>query len=186
MYDCGVDEVGRGPLAGPVIAAAVILEVPIAGIQDSKLLTAKKREILAEQIKTHAKAFAFGRAEVEEIDRLNIHHASLLAMQRAVEALSIQPNKVWVDGLYIPKISIPCEAVVKGDSLIYAISAASILAKVYRDSEMTDLDRRYPGYGLAAHKGYATKEHQMALTKLGPSAIHRKSFRMVYSDVTNY
>lgn len=177
MSDCGVDEVGRGPLAGPVIAAAVILDIPIKGIQDSKLLTANKREMLAEQIKIHAKAYAYGRAEVDEIDRLNIHHASLLAMQRAIEALPMQPTKVWVDGLYAPKIAITCETVVKGDSLIYTISAASILAKVYRDAEMVELDKLYPGYGLAKHKGYATKEHQDALQKLGLSDIHRKSFK---------
>lgn len=172
----GVDEVGRGPLAGPVIAAAVILDIQIPGIQDSKTLSAKKREALAEQIKTGATAYAYGRAEVDEIDSLNIHHASLLAMKRAVEALAIQPTKVLVDGLYVPKIAIACEAVVKGDSLIYAISAASILAKVYRDAEMIELDKKYPGYGFAAHKGYGTKEHQTALQKLGLCDIHRKSF----------
>lgn len=180
----GVDEVGRGPLAGPVIAAAVILDIQIAGIQDSKTISAKKREALAEQIKTYAKAYAYGRAEVDEIDRLNIHHATLLAMQRAVEALDLQPSKVWVDGLYVPKITIACEAVVKGDSLIYEISAASILAKVYRDAEMTEMDKQYPGYGFAAHKGYGTKEHQIALQKLGICEIHRKSFNTKFGDLT--
>lgn len=178
MMKAGVDEVGRGPLAGPVVAAAVILDYPIEGITDSKKLTAKNRERLAESIKTHALAFAYGRAEVEEIDRLNIHHASLLAMQRAIEALTTQPSEVWVDGLYVPQISLACQAVVKGDSLIYQISAASILAKVYRDNEMLEMDSLYPGYGFAAHKGYGTKQHQLALQTLGPCPIHRRSFKL--------
>lgn len=172
----GVDEVGRGPLAGPVVAAAVILEVPIVGIKDSKCLTPKKRELLAEHIQTHALAYAYGRAEVEDIERLNIHHASLLAMQRAIEALPISPTEIWVDGLYTPNVQIACQAVVKGDSLIYQISAASILAKVYRDAEMVEMDNLYPGYGFAAHKGYGTAQHQSALRTLGLCPIHRKSF----------
>ncbi|MBP6917685.1 MAG: ribonuclease HII [Legionellaceae bacterium] len=176
----GVDEVGRGPLAGPVVAAAVILDIEIPGIKDSKKMTAKNRAILAEKIKTHALAYAYGRAEVDEIDCLNIHHATLLAMQRAIEALSIQPSKVWIDGLYIPQVTPACEAVVKGDSLIYQISAASILAKVYRDAELTAMDLVYPGYGFAAHKGYGTKQHQRALQALGPCPIHRKSFNLTF------
>ncbi len=172
----GVDEVGRGPLAGPVVAAAVILDVQIPGIKDSKCLTPKKRELLAEQIKTHAHAYAFGRAEVDEIDGLNIHHATLLAMQRAIEALAATPTEVWVDGLYVPEVNMLCHPVVKGDSLIYQISAASILAKVYRDSEMISMDTIYPGYGFAAHKGYGTAQHQIALRTLGLCPIHRKSF----------
>lgn len=172
----GVDEVGRGPLAGPVVAAAVILEAVISGIKDSKCVSPKKREILAEQIKTHALAYAFGRAEVDEIDDLNIHHATLLAMKRAIEALPMTPTELWVDGLYVPQVQMTCHAVVKGDSLIYEISAASILAKVYRDNEMMEMDSLYPGYGFAAHKGYGTAQHQTALRALGLCPIHRKSF----------
>lgn len=174
----GVDEVGRGPLAGPVIAAAVIIDAQINGIKDSKTISAHRRTQLAEQIKTHALAYAYGRAEVEEIDELNIHHATLVAMQRAIEGLSIQPTEVWVDGLYVPKVTFPCHPMVKGDSLVYQISAASILAKVYRDAEMTAMDLCYPGYGFAAHKGYGTKAHQLAIQSLGLSPIHRKSFKL--------
>ncbi|CAM3111533.1 ribonuclease HII [Legionella steigerwaltii] len=179
MLIAGVDEVGRGPLAGAVVTAAVILKKPIDGLADSKKLTAKKRELLAEQIKKQAIAYAFGRAEVDEIDTLNIHHATLLAMQRAVEALPIQPDQVLVDGLHLPKLSIPCKAIVQGDNLIPEISAASILAKVFRDAEMTALDAIYPGYGFAEHKGYATVTHREALNRLGPCIIHRRSFESV-------
>lgn len=181
----GVDEVGRGPLAGPVIAAAVILDVPIAGIKDSKCLSPKQREHLSEEIKTHALAYAIGRAEVNEIDTLNIHHASLLAMQRAIEALPKQPHEVWVDGLYVPKVTMLCHALVKGDSLMYQISAASILAKVYRDAEMLEMDTIYPGYGFAAHKGYATAKHISALKSLGRCPIHRLSFtkKLIYGII---
>jgi ribonuclease HII len=175
---CGVDEVGRGPLAGPVIAAAVILDLPIDGIKDSKKLTAKQREHLADKIKAHAVAYAYGRAEVDDIDRLNIHHATLLAMQRAIEALPTQPSQIWIDGLFVPAIASACQAVIKGDSLIYQISAASILAKVYRDREMIEMDKIYPGYGFAQHKGYGTQQHQIALRTLGPCPIHRKSFKL--------
>lgn len=178
----GVDEVGRGPLAGPVVAAAVILDHLIPGIQDSKKISAKNRAHLAEQIKTHAIAYAYGRAEVEEIDQLNIHHATLLAMQRAIEALPVQPSKIWVDGLYTPNVALACQAMVKGDTLIYQISAASILAKVYRDAELTAMDSLYPGYGFAAHKGYGTQQHQKALALLGPCPIHRKSFNLTFSE----
>lgn len=175
----GVDEVGRGPLAGAVVTAAVILKEPIAGLADSKKLSIKKRKLLSLQIKEQALAYAYGRAEVEEIDRLNIHHATLLAMRRAVEALPIKPNFVKVDGLYIPELSMPCEAIVKGDSLIPEISAASILAKVLRDEEMDELDEIYPGYGFSGHKGYPTVVHREALIRLGPCPIHRRSYAPV-------
>lgn len=175
----GVDEVGRGPLAGAVVTAAVILQEPVPGLADSKTLSEKKRQHLAQEIKEKAAAFAYGRAEVEEIDRLNIHHATLLAMKRAVEALSIRPDEVLVDGLYIPQLAMPAKAIVNGDSLHQQISAASILAKVCRDEEMEVMDALYPGYGFLAHKGYPTKEHKAALVRLGPSVIHRRSFAPV-------
>ncbi|QRN03795.1 ribonuclease HII [Legionella sp. MW5194] len=178
-YSAGVDEVGRGPLAGPVVTAAVILKRPLEGLTDSKKLTPKKRKTLAEQIKKEAVCFAYGRAEVSEIDELNIHWATLLAMKRAVEALAIKPARVLVDGLHKPNIDIPCEAIVQGDLLIAEISAASILAKVSRDEEMEQLDSLYPGYGFAVHKGYSTEMHRRLLLELGPSPIHRKSFAPV-------
>ncbi len=177
----GVDEVGRGPLAGPVVAAAVILDPgrPIQGLADSKRLSPRRREVLAGLIRERALAWALGRAEVEEIDRLNILHASLLAMRRAVEALRLPPVKALVDGNRCPVLSCPAEAVVGGDALVACISAASILAKVARDAEMVALDRRYPGYGLAIHKGYPTAAHLEALRRLGASPLHRRSFRPV-------
>jgi ribonuclease HII len=177
----GVDEVGRGPLAGAVVAAAVILDPasPIEGLNDSKKLTEKKRERLSKEIKEKALSWALGRAEVEEIDELNILHASLLAMKRAVEALPVTPEHALIDGNKCPDINISCEAVVKGDSRVAAISAASILAKVSRDQEMIELDQQYPGYGLAKHKGYPTAVHMKALKEQGVSSIHRKSFRPV-------
>ncbi|MFZ0219285.1 MAG: ribonuclease HII [Candidatus Aquirickettsiella sp.] len=177
----GVDEAGRGPLAGPVFAAAVILdnENSIVGLADSKQLTAKKREYLAKKIQERAKAWAIGRAEVEEIDRLNIFHASMLAMQRAVCTLTLLPSLVLVDGKHCPKLDFPTQAIIKGDEKIAVISAASILAKVYRDASMVLLDAEYPGYGLAQHKGYTTQQHLQALKKLGPSPIHRRSFAPV-------
>jgi ribonuclease HII len=177
----GVDEVGRGPLAGPVIAAAVILdpEKIIDGLKDSKALTPARREFLSEQIQLHALSWAIGRAEVEEIDQLNIFQASLLAMQRAVEALHIQPEKILVDGTHCPKVICPAEAIIKGDSKVPAISAASIIAKVTRDREMVEMDLLYPGYGLAGHKGYPTVAHQAALRQLGVTPIHRRSFKPV-------
>ncbi|MBI2786969.1 MAG: ribonuclease HII [Legionella longbeachae] len=181
MLIAGVDEVGRGPLAGAVVTAAVILKEPIDGLADSKKLTAKKRQSLSLQIKHQALAYAYGRAEVDEIDNLNIHHATLLAMQRAVEALPIKPDQVLVDGLYTPQLSIPCKAIVQGDDLIPEISAASILAKVLRDAEMEVLDAIYPGYGFAAHKGYPTVAHREALKRLGPCIIHRRSYGLVAS-----
>jgi ribonuclease HII len=175
----GVDEVGRGPLAGAVVTAAVILKEPIEGLDDSKKLTEKKRKMLSLKIKEQAYAYAYGRAEVEEIDTLNIHHATLLAMRRAILALPVKPESVLVDGIHIPEIDIPCKAIVQGDSLIPAISAASILAKVLRDEEMEAMDAKYPGYGFAGHKGYPTVSHREALIKLGPCPIHRRSYAPV-------
>jgi len=177
----GVDEVGRGPLAGPVVAAAVILDPnnPIEGLMDSKKLTEKKREILAVEIKEKALSWALGRAEVEEIDEINILQASLVAMSRAVEKLNIEPELVLVDGNKCPKVRYPVEAIVKGDSLIEAISAASIIAKVARDTEMIAFDEVYPGYGLAKHKGYPTAMHRQALLDLGVTIIHRRSYKPV-------
>ena len=177
----GVDEVGRGPLAGNVFAAAVILDPAntISGLADSKILTASKRIDLFDQIQKKASAFALGKASVIEIDHLNILQASLLAMQRAVSALELHPDFIYVDGNHCPHWAYPCQAVVKGDSKIMAIAAASILAKVTRDNEMLELDLIYPGYGLAQHKGYPTQQHLLSLKNLGPCPIHRRSFRPV-------
>lgn len=174
----GVDEVGRGPLAGPVVAAAVILDpgFTIAGLADSKCLSEKRREQLASEIRAHALSWALGRAEVEEIDRINILQASLLAMQRAVQALDPQPDYALIDGNRCPQLGCPAEAVIKGDARIAAISAASIIAKVARDQEMREMDACYPGYGLAGHKGYPSKAHLEALQRLGVTPIHRRSF----------
>jgi Ribonuclease HII len=174
----GVDEAGRGPLAGPVIAAAVILDPrnPIAGLADSKKLTALKREQLAREIYAKSLAWAISRAEVEEIDKINILQASLLAMQRCVNLLKLRPARVLVDGLNCPEVDCAVEAIAKGDSRIPCISAASIIAKVSRDREMTELDREYPGYGFARHKGYPTRSHIMAIARLGVCPIHRRSF----------
>ena len=177
----GTDEVGRGPLAGDVVAAAVILDPnqPINGLADSKQLSAKQREACYLQIRATALAYAVGRASVNEIDRLNILHASLLAMRRAVEALTTQPEFVFVDGNRCPPWPYRSEAVVKGDSRVPAIAAASILAKVTRDNEMQLLEQQYPGYGFAQHKGYPTAQHLAALQTLGPCQIHRRSFAPV-------
>ncbi len=177
----GVDEVGRGPLAGPVIAGAVILDntIPIIGLKDSKRLSAKQREELAGEIRKCALAFALGRAEVEEIDELNILRASHLAMQRAVTALDRQPEVIYVDGNLLPSFAIPAVAVIKGDTRVPEISAAAILAKVVRDKEMVELARRFPGYGMEKHKGYATAEHLAALDRLGSCPLHRQSFEPV-------
>ncbi|MCL5261293.1 MAG: ribonuclease HII [Gammaproteobacteria bacterium] len=177
----GVDEVGRGPLAGPVIAAAVILDPnkTITGLADSKTLTAKKRERLSALIKQNCIAWALGRAEVQEIDQLNILNATLLAMERAIAALSVKPDLVQVDGNVCPKANCLIEAIVNGDQLIPAISAASIIAKVYRDLEMLSYDKLYPEYGFASHKGYGTPQHFLALRRYGASPIHRKSFEPV-------
>ncbi len=183
----GVDEVGRGPLAGPVLAAAVILDPahPIAGLADSKALSAARRERLAEDIRAHALAWALGRAEVAEIDRINILQASLLAMQRAVAQLRIQPAQVLVDGNRCPVLNYPCTAIVKGDATVPAISAASILAKVARDAELCALDLRYPEYGFAQHKGYPTAAHRAALQRFGPCTEHRHSFAPVAAVLVN-
>lgn len=174
----GVDEAGRGPLAGPVIAAAVILNPnkSIDGLTDSKQLSEDRREVLCVEIKQRALAWAVGRADVEEIDSLNILQATLLAMQRAVAGLTVKPKHVLVDGNQCPKFTCPANAVVKGDLLVPAISAASIIAKVSRDHEMIGLDSQYPGYGFVDHKGYGTKKHMLALQRLGVSPIHRRSF----------
>ncbi len=177
----GVDEVGRGPLCGPVVTAAVILDPsrPILGLNDSKKLSEARREALFEEIREKALAWCIACAEVEEIDRLNILHATMLAMQRAVEGLSVIPRLALIDGNRCPKLAVPCAPVVKGDSQVPAIAAASILAKVSRDREMVELDRVYPGYGMAGHKGYPTAVHLEALSRLGPTPIHRRSFAPV-------
>lgn len=181
LLTAGVDEVGRGPLAGDVVTAAVILdpENPIEGLNDSKKLTEKRRELLFVEIQEKALAWTIARASVAEIDELNILQASLLAMKRAVEALKIQPEFVLVDGNKLPKWRYQAEAVVKGDSRVKAIAAASILAKVTRDREMVAFDNRYPEYGFAGHKGYPTKVHMQALETAGVSPIHRRSYAPV-------
>lgn len=177
----GCDEVGRGPLAGDVVTAAVILdpENPIEGLDDSKKLTEKKRELLFDEIQKKAKSWCVARASVAEIDRLNILQASLLAMARAVQGLHIQPEHVLVDGNKLPKWNYSAEAVVQGDARVAAISAASILAKVTRDREMIQFDQQYPGYGFADNKGYPTKVHMKALERLGATPLHRASFAPV-------
>jgi ribonuclease HII len=177
----GVDEVGRGPLAGDVVAAAVIFpkEYCIEGLADSKKLTEKKRETLFEQITSQCLAFAVGRCSPQEIDEINILQASLLAMKRAVDALSLAPDYVMVDGNQLPKWSYPSKAVIGGDHLIPSISAASIIAKVTRDNEMKLLDEKFPAYGFGQHKGYPTKSHLQALASEGPCEIHRISFKPV-------
>jgi ribonuclease HII len=182
MLICGVDEAGRGPLAGAVFAAAVILHPahPIAGLRDSKQLSAKRREHLEAAIQTHALAWAVASASVAEIDALNILHAAMLAMRRAVEALDPRPAEALIDGNRIP-VGLRCaaRAIVKGDTLEPAISAASILAKCARDRDMRALAERHPGYGFERHMGYPTAEHVAALARLGPSPEHRMSFRPV-------
>ncbi|MBA1234899.1 ribonuclease HII [Stutzerimonas nitrititolerans] len=177
----GVDEVGRGPLCGPVVTAAVILDPaqPILGLNDSKKLSEVRREALFEEICEKALAWCIARAEVEEIDRLNILHATMLAMQRAVEGLSVTPRLALIDGNRCPQLSVPSAPVIQGDGQVPAIAAASILAKVSRDREMCALDLCYPGYGLAGHKGYPTAAHLEALQRLGPTIIHRRSFAPV-------
>ncbi len=190
MQICGVDEAGRGPLAGAVYAAAVILDPsrPIRGLADSKVLSEKKRVALEFEIREKALAFCVAQASVEEIDALNILQASLLAMKRAVDGLdglegsqypTSQRLEVVVDGLHVPRVAYPCRAVVEGDRFIAEISAASILAKTARDREMCNLDIRYPQYGFARHKGYGTRIHLEALMAVGPCDIHRQSFRPV-------
>ena len=185
---CGVDEAGRGPLAGPVSAAAVILDPdrPIAGLADSKKLSGRQRDRLAVIIRERALSWAVAYADVVEIDRLNILQATMLAMRRAVLALTVLPGQVLVDGLYCPQTGISSRAIVKGDSKIAAISAASILAKTARDARMVELHRQYPHYGFADHKGYPTAAHLVALHKYGVSAVHRKSFRPVRELLNPY
>ncbi len=177
----GVDEVGRGPLAGDVVTAAVILDpkCPIAGLADSKKLSEKRRQSLYHEIKEKALHWSLGRASVAEIDDINILQATMLAMVRAVDNLGVTPELTLVDGNRLPQWSYKAQAVVGGDGRVAAISAASIIAKVTRDTELTELDRLYPGYGFAAHKGYGTAHHLAALQSLGPCPVHRQSFRPV-------
>jgi ribonuclease HII len=178
VVECGCDEAGRGAGAAEIYVGAVILnsEHPIAGLADSKKLTARKRETLSEEIKLHALSWRIEKASLEEIERLNVLHATLIAMKRAVEGLKIKPDKVFVDGNHAPRLDIPVEAIVKGDAKIPSISAASILAKVARDQAMIEYHRIYPEYGFDVHKGYLTKEHLERLRICGPCPIHRKSF----------
>lgn len=175
---CGIDEAGRGPLAGSVVAAAVILDParPIAGLNDSKKLSAAKREALAPEIREKALAWCVAEASVAEIDRLNILHATMLAMQRAFAGLAVAPLRALVDGNRCPKLAVPAEAVVKGDGKVACIAAASILAKTARDEAMLDLHRQYPEYGFDRHMGYPTADHLERLRQHGPSPIHRRSF----------
>jgi ribonuclease HII len=174
----GVDEAGRGPLAGPVVAAAVMLDElqPIKGLRDSKTLSERKREDLFDEIRARALCSCIAQASVEEIDRLNILQATMLAMQRAVAGLRLKPNKVLVDGNRLPELNVPAEAIVKGDSKVAAISAASILAKVHRDRMCISMHEAYPQYGFATHKGYPTVEHLNALRTHGACEWHRRSF----------
>lgn len=178
---CGVDEAGRGPLAGPVYAAAVVLDPArtIKGLKDSKLLSSSRREVLAELIQRNSIACAIAHATVEEIDRLNILQATLLAMQRAVAALGIAPDEAWIDGNRCPQLDCRARAIVHGDRLHPVISAASILAKTARDAEMRRMHARFPQYRFDLHKGYPTREHLALLERHGPSAIHRRSFAPV-------
>ncbi|WP_167375986.1 ribonuclease HII [Pseudomonas coleopterorum] len=177
----GVDEVGRGPLCGAVVTAAVILDPrrPILGLNDSKKLTEARRELLYDEICEKALAWCIARAEVEEIDRLNILHATMLAMQRAVQGLSITPRLALIDGNRCPQLDVPSAPVIQGDAKVPAIAAASILAKVSRDREMSAFELIYPGYGMGGHKGYPTPVHLEALARLGPTPIHRRSFAPV-------
>lgn len=181
MLIAGIDEAGRGPLAGPVFAAAVILDParPVPGLRDSKALTAERREALAGEVRAHALAWAIASADVAEIDALNILHATMLAMRRAVEALGVAPDEVLVDGNRCPDVACRVRAIVKGDRDIAAISAASILAKTVRDALLVELDAAYPAYGFAQHKGYPTPEHLAALARHGPCPAHRRSFAPV-------
>jgi len=181
MLSCGIDEAGRGPLAGPVFAAAVILDPGrrIKGLRDSKVLVAERREVLAVEIRERALAWAVASADVQEIDSINILQATLLAMRRAVEALPVVPTEAIVDGNQCPRLACPVHAIVKGDRDVASISAASILAKTARDALMRELDALYPSYGFAQNKGYGTPEHLAALDRFGPCVIHRRSFAPV-------
>jgi ribonuclease HII len=180
-FIAGIDEAGRGPLAGPVVAACVILDSdsPIEGLADSKILTAKRRASLFGVITTKASAWGIGYATAAEIDEINIHQATLLAMRRAYVAMNKVAHHVYVDGLHVPELQVPCTAVVKGDQLIAEISAASILAKVTRDTEMEAYHRDLPQYGFDQHKGYPTAQHIAALQEYGPCKLHRKSYKPV-------
>jgi ribonuclease HII len=183
---CGIDEAGRGPLAGTVVAAAVILDPlrPIPGLNDSKKLSEKKRDALAVLIRERAVGWAVASASVEEIDRLNILHATMLAMQRAVAGLAVRPTSAMVDGNRCPKLDIPCEAVIKGDGKIASIAAASILAKTVRDAEMLTLHAQFPMYGFDRHMGYPTAAHFQALEQHGTSPVHRRSFGPVAKQLS--
>mgnify|MGYP001415298986 FL=1 len=179
---CGIDEAGRGPLCGPVYASAVILDsdLVINNLKDSKKLSKKNRDILYDEIKSKAVDYAYATASVEEIDKINILQASLLAMKRAFNLLSTKPDFIYIDGLYCPDIKLlPMEAVVRGDSLIKAISAASVIAKVERDKHMVQLDQEYPEYNLKKHKGYPTKEHLQLISQHGINKIYRLSFKPI-------
>jgi ribonuclease HII len=182
----GVDEVGRGPLAGPVVTAAVMLDSGhvIDGLTDSKRLTANKRQMLDLEIRNHALCYSIGQADVDEIDQLNILQATMLAMQRAVAGLTIRPNKVVVDGNRVPDLPCAAEAIIAGDGLVDEISAASIVAKVYRDSLMEDLHRQYPQYGFDQNKGYPTRMHRQALLQYGAAPCHRRSFAPVRNVIS--
>mgnify|MGYP001453388991 FL=1 len=181
MIIAGVDEAGRGPLAGPVVSAAVILDpnYKLVGLNDSKKLSVIKRKALSDEIKTHSKAWSIGIATVEEIDDLNILGATLLSMKRAIKDLSGVPEKVIVDGQFTPEIDVPCEAIIQGDATEESIMAASIIAKVERDMIMVELDKKYPHYGFSKHKGYPTKLHLQILKKFGPCNDHRQTFKPV-------
>lgn len=176
---CGVDEAGRGPLAGPVVAAAVILAKPLAGLDDSKRLSEKRRVALVPQIKAAAKAWCIAQASPQEIDELNIHHATLLAMRRAVMGLNCKPAQCVVDGKFVPDVPYSARAQVGADGEVAEVSAASILAKQWRDDEMRRWDKVYPDFGFASHKGYPTAVHMQALRRVGPSVIHRYSYAPV-------
>jgi len=178
---CGIDEAGRGPLAGPVTAGAVVLPPDFPGglLADSKVLSPARREAAARVIRDRATAWAVGWASAEEIDRLNIHHATLLAMRRAVEGLGVRPTQLLVDGLFVPDAGVPGRAIVRGDATVPEIMAASILAKTARDAWMREYAAREPGYGFEKHKGYPTTAHRAAIARLGPCAIHRRSFRLL-------
>ena len=188
MLVAGVDEVGRGPLAGPVVAAAVILpeHYDLPGLNDSKRLTEKKREGLYDAIRGQSVSWAIAEASVEEIDQLNILHASMLAMKRAVEQLVVTPDEAWVDGNRAPELAVPAKAIVKGDQLHPCISAASVLAKVARDRFMTALHEQPPDYGFASHAGYPTAFHREALKAHGPSPWHRRSFKPVQAALRDH
>ena len=186
MILAGVDEAGRGPLAGPVVSAAVILKPRsnLIGLNDSKKLSADKRKSLSNDIKIHSVSWSIGIATVQEIDDINILRASLLSMERAIKNLSELPEKVIVDGLYTPEIDVPCEAIIRGDAIEESIMAASIIAKVERDKIMLELDKRFPNYSFGKHKGYPTKLHRDALRDFGPCIEHRRSFKPIKNYLT--